>query len=113
MMAKHPDDRHPTTAALIKDINRIKEKLTGTKKNTKSKGGIKFKITETGAQTKLESGSIKKTSTTGRHSKVDTARLTKIAAKSKYNNNSSPALKMSAYGFAAASAIGAIVTIIL
>ena len=37
MMAKHPDDRHKSTADLIKEINHIKSNLTGTKRSPKSK----------------------------------------------------------------------------
>jgi eukaryotic-like serine/threonine-protein kinase len=37
MMAKHPDDRHSSTAELIKEINQIKASLTSSKRTPKSK----------------------------------------------------------------------------
>ena len=37
MMAKHPDDRHPNTAVLIKEINQIQNNLTSSKRTPKSK----------------------------------------------------------------------------
>ena len=37
MMAKHPDDRHPSTKPLLKELNNIKMNLTSSKRTPKSK----------------------------------------------------------------------------
>ncbi|MCH2205926.1 MAG: protein kinase [Lentisphaerales bacterium] len=72
MMAKHPDDRHESTEALIKEINHVKANLTGTKRSPKSKSQpIKLKAgnKSQGPSTTSKHMSLKKKGKTGSFSK--------------------------------------------
>jgi serine/threonine protein kinase len=70
MMAKHPDDRHPNTDVLIKEITQIKVNLTSSKRTPKSKSQpIRIKAGgKTTAAKGGRTGSFKKdASSTGRN----------------------------------------------
>jgi serine/threonine protein kinase len=68
LMAKHPDDRYPTTQALIKELNQIKANLTSSKRTPKSKSQpirIKANKTATPGRAGGSTGSFRKTDPSG------------------------------------------------